>query len=328
MTPAQVRARIAKRTKHCNRDQADRPCVARYLTCPGWRLFITPRNNVRLIACEECNALAPKRLQVTNEMVRSLYEAKEAQRRRNEELRREKLARNTTTHLRVDPGSMDVLCGAEIGRTPRGRRRHGWTYFLADVTCEKCRRLGAMTPAEREAERAAKLEPWARKRAELKSKQDQARAARRAEIAERVEATRPDAMVMLDAIEAAGGATSVDLLSWSREEHEMLARCLEVAVDAQVLAGGVAGKRRLWISGTSIRGICDVHCRFCREVLDHDRALGHVGEHEFMDHTVPCALLYLLPADDPRRGPRAEVGVSPDDDTVSGSRQDEDDEAT
>lgn len=295
MTPSQVRARIAKRAKNCGQPRLAEGAVAS-VTCPGWRLVDTTRGTVRLVACAECNALVPARLRVDDAMVRTLYEASDARNRRIEELRRQRIVRNTTTHLRVDAFSLAVLCGAKVGRTEKGRRRHGWNYDLAQVDCQKCIRLAAMTPAEREALEDEKRD----KLGALRSRKDEERAARRAELVARIEAARPEAMVMLDAIEAGRVGAANYEREWSDERRALEARLDELLVFA-VMAYKVDHPKsrgdRLWKFSRDpekhLTGHADARCRFCDVLLEEYTTIGHVPTDNYGPHTQPCALRYL-----------------------------------
>lgn len=327
MTPAQVRARLAKRAKNC----ASLATVAAGVNnaCPGWRIAILANGrDVRLRACEECNALAPSRLRVTDEHVRLLPEATQALAQARAALRREREARRTTTHLRTDPFDNTTLCGRRTGRTERGRRQHGWTYFAERVDCERCLRLHRMTPAERaalDAEKGAKL-------SSLRGKKDQERAAKRAELVARVEEARPEAMVLLDAIEA--GKVS-DAINYEREWTEER-RLLEVKLDELLALAVLAHKidnpttrgERLWKysaeSTSADERVRDTLCRFCGEVMEESVKIGDRGVEAYAKHTQPCALRYLAGDFAPRPHPE----VSPGDHTVSGSSRAEDVQAS
>ena len=276
MTEKQVRARLAKRKANC---------YGPLTPCPGWRVVdLKSKPEARLRACEECNALAPVRLRVDDSMVAMLGEAETARRVRERALVVEAQVRATTTHYH---DGLNIMCGAESGWSKNRRRRHAYTPLLRDVDCVKCLRLANQTPAERANEEFKKQQ----KLDELRGKKAEERAADRAARLGEVEVARQRALALLDALEEAG-----DHLRIPERLHYDLGEVLGIAVDAHVLVGGTAGKRRLWMmidGGRVERNIRDVACRFCGEVLAHDRAMGKIAEHEFMEHTVECALRYL-----------------------------------
>jgi hypothetical protein len=276
VTPNQIRARLAKRTHACRYALPDREKA-----CPGWKVIITPRNNTRLIACVECNELAPARLRVDDKMIRSLSEADAAGRRRTGELLAERRARNTTTHLRTDAATLTPLCGRRPGRTEKGRRRHGWSYRLEDVDCTQCIRLAAMTPEQRaalDAQKNAKL-------ATLRDKKSSEREARIAEDRARVENARADAMMLLDAV-LSGTPLAGEL-------YNQLCDTLDTAILAHRLENPRARGANLWKYVAVGQGIGDVRCRFCEELLECNVRIGTRTAGSFSEHCQPCALRFL-----------------------------------
>lgn len=286
MTPKQVLARIAKRERRCDDRSGTMPSDRVLGTCPGWRIEDRPGGRgACVVACAACNALHPKSRQIDNTMARALPAAQDAALRRGTELQRLRRERSTT-HLREDPASMAVLCGHVLGRTPGGRRRHGWTYAVVATTCGECVRLAAMTLEQRAAERAEKFSKFDAKKSEIAAVQVQAREVR----AHQIEEMRPGAMVALDLIESQIALTS--------DTHALLNNALHWAVAAYKHAHPKSRGERLHVLRGVEHGVGNQHCRFCGERLrlgvqvGADRTL--VGA--FADvsaHTIVCALKYL-----------------------------------
>lgn len=333
MTPNQVRARLAKRARRCGHPQHE-PSTPPLIACVGWRIIDTSRGTTRIVACEECNALAPARLKVTDAQVRALSEAVTEANRREQELRRARENKNTTRHLRADfeetyPVDQNTLCGHPIGRSPKGKRRHIFSWRDEPATargitlCEKCIELAALTPWQRLAREIAADVIKQGKLKTLKGRKQVEREAARAARLAVIEAARPDAMVLLDAIEA------------GRElDADMAAHALTTAIDAHVMAGGAAGKRRLWLTD-GIPNECNcarlgrhgsdcpadrpptrvnLICRFCREVLAANVPMGSAFVNDAgRAHAQHCALTYLAGAMVPQpHGETAETVVLTD----------------
>lgn len=332
VTPKQVRARIAKRERRC-----PGVVVAEVIAgsasakvtekCPGWRLRETKQRKVRVVACEECNALQPERLRVTDEMVRSLDEATTAATYRELQLDREHEASITTAHYYADTTTgMSILCGrTEFGYTRSRRARHVRKYNLERVTCAECLRLAEMTEEEREAERAARS---AELKAKFSGKQSEAKQQREwALLATRllVEESRLDAMVLLDAWEA-----DSTTLSWTQEQRDQLSVALDVAVDARCAeTSRPRGRGRLWVMRDMDKRTREgnAHCRFCEaliaEGINQGSSLMWQSDPSSGDHDLTqCALRYLAGKHAPQV--RTTDEVSPSSNTVSGSQLDED----
>lgn len=287
MTPKQVLARVAKRDRRCDDRPGLMPSDRAPGVCPGWRLEDRPDGrDTRIVACAACNALNPSSRTIDDAMARALPTAQDAATLRRIEIRQIRQARSTTTHLREDPASMTVLCRRALGRTPSGRRRHGWTYLAADVTCRECVRLAALSLDQRASERTLKFSKFDAQKAEIARAKTQAREARVGEI----EAMRPAAMVALDLVESQ--------IPLTPETRELLDSALRWAVAAHKHAHPKSRGDRLHVLRGVDRGIGSQHCRFCGERLRLDVSVGEdrtmAGNRaEVSSHTVPCALKYL-----------------------------------
>lgn len=287
MTPKQVLARLAKRTRRCDDRPGAMPGDRVPGACPGWRIEDRPGGrDVRIVACAACNALQNSRASIDDAMARALPGAQEASLLRRGELQRLRQERSTTMHLREDPANMSVLCGHDLGRTPGGRRRHTWTYSRVAATCRECIRLADLTPEQRAAERAQKFSKFDAKKAELVV----ARLREREERGRQIEAMRPAAMVALDLVESQIALTT--------DTRAMLDSALHWAVAAYKHEHPKSRGDRLHVLRGVTRGTGNQHCRFCGEFL---RASVHVGADRtlagaFADisaHTIDCALKYL-----------------------------------
>ena len=294
MTPKQVLARITKRRMSCVED------------CLGWRVEDYPNaRDARVVACAACNALNPASRQIDDAMARSLPDAQHARQHRAAELRRLQRERSTTTHLREDPANMRVLCGHALGKTPGGRRRHGWTYLLADVTCRECERLAALTPEQRAAERAEKFSRFDAKKTEAAA----ARLAERQERARQIDEMRPTAMVALDLVESE--------IQLTDDTHAMLDSALRWAVAAHKHEHPRSRGDRLHVLRDIEGGVGNQHCRFCgvrlREGVQIGKDTTLVGASaEVLKHTIRCALKYLAgPLAPQARGADGEPEESP-----------------
>ena len=270
-----ILARLAKREARC------------MPSCPGWRVVDRADGRTsRAVACAECNAKNPSSRRIDDAMARSMPAALDAVRSRDANLHAQRRERNTTYHLRTGVASFAVPCGHALGRTPGGRRRHLWTYDLADVTCPECARLGAMTPEQRAADRVARFSKFDAKKAEIEETRAKEREQRRSEIEE----MRPTAMVALDLVESQIRPTT--------EMQEMLDSALRWAVAAYKHDHPKSRGDRLHVLRDVDHGVGHQCCRFCGSQL---RASVHVGADRTMEgahpdvasHTVPCALKYL-----------------------------------
>lgn len=293
-----VKARLDKRG--ANRCQA---------SCPGWVVRTTP-GQPKLMACAACNALQPPRLQITDKMVKLLPSARDCLAMVAGQLRRARVERATTRHLR-NPLGLDALCGHHVGRTLKGRRVHLCVLNAASANCNECVRLAAMTPAERDAEKQAAS---AALRVKFAGKREQAvreRQDRHAETTAAIAVARDEARVAMDIMEEVGFERVqlvINVIATPDKDPALVARAtervmlVENALDMEVVAHRHAnpasrGERR-WlfrnVNGTRDgRGSCDVACRFCDKVLLKRCTIGDDYTVATDDHTVRCALEYL-----------------------------------
>lgn len=320
MTPAQVRARLAKRY----RGKAEPVRLACSPGCPGWRVVDTTRGNARLVACAECNALVPERLRVDDKMVRSLSEADRAWRDRNRELTREKAARKAARkHVHLARDREWSVCRQRIRKRAQTTWGTGWEIVREfrevpayqhdkaidwkatpqpwGVSCPRCLQWLRWTPEERTMHEAAAQAEEDAKLAALQERSAAKRQAERAALLAEIEEARPEALACLDAIEDG---------SIKRPENQVtLQRALNAALRARQRETKKYGKSRLWITRNPARkdetpaAIHDIHCRFCDLVLARDQLAGSLADTAFSEHTQPCALRYLardfLPAPNP-----------------------------
>lgn len=189
---------------------------------------------------------------------------------------------------------------APIRGEPRAAcRKRKATVTTVDrlVTCTACLRLVAMSPEEwrahRDAEQAKAKQVFDRLAGKRREQDEQARRER----VELVESTREEALIAIDAIapEHGGPRTS--------DEHELVARVCKVAVTAHRLANPKSRGNRLWVlrdvgKDGRERGIGDVCCRFCGEVLAAGVQVGadrtvYGNRPAVSGHTVRCAVHYL-----------------------------------
>lgn len=292
MTPKQVLERVAKRVCRCDDRPGALPSDVIAGSCPGWR--VVDRSNGRsaaALACAACNARNPASRRITDQMVQQLAEARVAAQTRTTQLALARAARQVTTHLREDPASLTVLCGHTLGRTLGGRRRHGWTYFLADTTCRECERLATMTPQERRAERLERLAQFTAKFSGKKAAILAAKALASAERARQIEEHRADAMVALDLVESQDATRTLI-------HEELIHDALHWAVTAYKHEHPKSGGERLHVLRDVVHGLGDQCCRFCGDVLRRgiqvgaDRTMAG-GFADISSHTIPCALKYL-----------------------------------
>ncbi len=295
-----VLARLAKRTRRCDDRIAVFPGERDVPgTCPGWRVFDnTNGRGARLLACVECNALAPARLRVTDKDVCLIPEASEALRLRICDLLTQRRARANTTHWLVAeyPMAEAVLCGHALGRTPKGRRRHGWSYNLGSVTCDECRRLAQLTPAARLAEAQARSAELRDKFAVRRAEEQAAKAKKVADRAKQIAEARPDAMVALDFIEARDPVISEAGAPVAKQA--LIDRALRAAIVAHKHEHPRSRGERLWVFRDVFQGSGSQHCRFCEVRLRGEVIVGTdtsiAGSvPEVSDHTTLCALRYL-----------------------------------
>jgi len=295
VTPAQVRARLEKRTRRCDDRPGTFPSEVVRGSCPGWAIA-TRGSSFEVIACYSCNVYASLNHRITDQHARMISEAESArlaacaaaERRRRED---------ATTYHWYDGGSRGVarsgaLCATRLGFTRTGRRQHIGTQERARVNCTKCRRLLAETfeqRAEREMNVRARL-------TQLKSKKQAEREEQRALLHALIEEARPLAMVALDAHEE----------GW---KHPELSRLLSLSVAAYRDANTKSRGDGLWVHTFAAvqRGYAWAWCRFCRERMCEEHRpitigedisdttfLAEYGEHVHVgQHTTRCALRYL-----------------------------------
>ncbi len=303
LTERHVRARIDKRTIRCT-STPGRQSVAggvQFAPCSGW--VIKDRDTKpRLVACADCNGLAPMRLRVDDKQVRLLPEALRALENTQREVEnRKRTARYTIHWYETQPYDeirleQRVACGATLGKTPTGRRVHQAVAALRMVTCDECRRLAALTPAQREQERKDKSAALRAKFADKNAAKFAEREAKRLETAAQVEAGRHDARVALDALEeVAFNATKLTTERW-----EFVRKTLDIALVAYKFENPKSRGDRDWVTKVCAEGpdtvrskYVDIQCRYCRETLLEHKRQGFDYTWETAGHTTPCALRYL-----------------------------------
>lgn len=313
-----VRARIRKRQLRCTSvpSTAD---LDPSKPCPGWVVQLSSRGSAMLMACPNCNALSPVALRVTDADVRQLPEARSRQLAVDAEERERRRRARFTVHLEeftvgqgIRPDSYTIACGHKVGRTPGGRRVHQATsrQRLDLVTCEECLRLAAMTPEQREEERAAKSAKIAsnEKISAEKKAADEARSAQRETMKAEVAAVRPSAIAAWDILQLhPGWDTEADAGTWPEDHQRVVSDVLCAAMlDYKVNNWRTSGSNH-WVSTRPAPGakqfsrsgrLIDVTCRYCRAVLIAGQPAGvdYTREPVVRRHTVLCAIAYLDPS--------------------------------
>jgi len=288
-----VQARLDKRTEHCS------------LGCPGW---VVRDERPVVTACEACNALQPERLRVTTGMVKLLPVALDRLRAATFAWGRTQSERMTTRHITSAFTDARGLCGRGLGKTRNKRRNHVRTANPGASNCDECIRLNAMTPAQREEERKNKSKALQARFSDQKLEADREREARNAVINAEIEQARIDAQVAWDILLLFDFDRVMLHAKVLDERAELVERTLEMACKAHRQANpkNIAGHapafaKRRWLfvkvadpyEYSNRRHRRDVVCRFCDQVLLHNRTLGTDYTVQTDDHTVRCALRYL-----------------------------------